>query len=187
MRTIFSQYWICVPPQLQHSCLNSTPALLLFPLQGGGGWLGVRGDGAVESALCFYKLVVPSGFASLAPYHLLLFKSTEQDWHEVLALLRRIIRDGDRELQNNTNHMVCFGTELCPVVSLGSVKFSGLSMSCEREKGALCVCGKDGSGGGGGGRGWAHLQVQRSHTLMQPSSIFNQPSLMSILEPLPNS
>lgn len=35
MCTIFSQYWICVPSQLQHSCLNSTPALLLFPCRGG--------------------------------------------------------------------------------------------------------------------------------------------------------
>lgn len=89
-------------------------------------------------------------------------------------LLPQIIRCCTLLLEVRTeinNHTVKFGAEFCPVVTLCSFKCSWFSRSCQRGTGALC------------GQGGSSAASQ----FLQPSSIFNQPSLMSILEPLPNS
>lgn len=65
-----------LPSQLQHSCLNSTPALPLFPCR------GVFGGG---EALCFYKLVVPLGFPGTVPP--LALRSNEQCVLQIISIV----------------------------------------------------------------------------------------------------
>lgn len=132
MCTIFSQYWICVPSQLQHSCLNSTPALLLFPCRG----LLLRG---VESALCFYKLVVLSGFASLALYHLLLLnplnKSATNDYRCCVTLFEL----GTESCKTTLITCSFFGNGALAFCLSGSQSSVG-SVCHVKERRVLCLC-----------------------------------------------
>lgn len=148
--TIFSQYWICVPSQLQHSCLNSTPALLLFLCRRGG---GVGGEGGL-SQHCVSKASCPIGLCFTGTVPPLVFKSTEQEWHRLLELLLLII------CKKKTLITFSILEQSSGLLSLfWSVKFSRPSLSCERER-----------------KVERPLQDQRCHTFTQPSSIFNQPS-----------
>lgn len=104
-----------LPSQLQHSCLNSTPALPLFPCR------GVFGGGG--GALCFYKLVVPLGFASLARYHLLLSDPMNNECCRLLALLCPIFPDEDKEIAER-KQIQCLVSEVWPAPSWCTVKFS---------------------------------------------------------------